>query len=178
LVTQAATDNAPTPGTIRLGADGRYLDADEVALAILGVTLEQLRHAPPGSFSATPLEPDARAAFVDEWQREGGDALAGAASLRRLDGRVLRVSFLVEPEADGTFLAMIQPTDDAAVETPEIYTISGVLREWRAADRRLQEVPADGAEWSQLQLRVANLRATYHRLARSRQSAERHNRER
>jgi hypothetical protein len=73
---------------------------------------------------------------------------------------------------------MIQPTGEDAVETPEIYTISGVLREWRAADRRLLEVPPDGSEWLQLQKRVDDLRETYHRLALSRQSAELRNRER
>jgi PAS domain-containing protein len=45
-------------GTVMLDRDGRYLDADESALELLGVpSVDELRNTPPETFAAVPPDP-------------------------------------------------------------------------------------------------------------------------
>jgi len=150
-------------GWIRLDEHGAYLDADEGALSILGVTLDQLRKSEPGAFSAQPLDPVAAQAFRDAWERGDRQTLAGSATIARPDGQDVPISFLIEPQPDSTLLAVIKTDLSAPPRPTAIYTVAEVLRAWRDAERRLQEVLADTPEWIELQARIAELRAEYQR---------------
>ena len=48
-----------TDATMILNEDGTPAEASPAALAILGVTLDQLRELPRGAFAATPPDPAA-----------------------------------------------------------------------------------------------------------------------
>lgn len=151
-------------GWIRLNEQGAYLDADEGALSILGVTLDQLRDAEPGAFSAEPPDPVAAEAFRKAWERGDRQTLAGSATVKRPDGNQVPITFLIEPQPDATLLAVVKADLGAAPRPTAIYTVAEVLRAWRDAERRLQEVLSDTPEWIELQRRVAELRAEYQRV--------------
>jgi PAS domain-containing protein len=158
----------PRSGVIRLAADGRPLDIDANALAILGVAREQFMTAPRGAFSARPL-PDAESeALRAEWERAGRPELVGASTIRRGDGTEARVSFLIEEQPDGTLIAIITPLDEPTSAATKVYTAADVLREWRSAERDMAEVPAGTREHGELSGRVAELRTTYQRIVRTR----------
>lgn len=151
-------------GMIRLAADGRALDIDENALAILRVTRQQFLDAPPGAFSAQKLPEAEETALREQWERAGRPELIGASTVRRGDGTEARVSFLIEAQPDGTFVAVVTPLDEPVSQASQLFTAADVLREWRSAERTLTEVPAGSHEHDELTGRVAELRATYHRL--------------
>jgi PAS domain-containing protein len=150
-------------GWIRLNEQGAYLDADEGALSILGVTLDQLRESQPGAFPAQPLDPVAAEAFRAAWELGDRQTLAGSTTIRRPDGQNVPITFLIEPQPDTTLLAVIKSDFGAPSRPTAIYTVAEVLRAWRDAERRLQEVLSDTPEWIELQARVAELREEYQR---------------
>ena len=167
MPTSPVSDESSEPrvsGWITLDGSGHYLSADEAALALLGVTLEELRQAPPGSFSAEPPDEEGAQALRDEWERTGRQTLAGTANLKRPDGTSLSVTFLIEPQADGTLLAGIQPVAGGERHARKVYTIAEVLRAWRTAERELQEVAVGTPEWTELVTEVEELRSEYQRL--------------
>lgn len=146
-----------------LNPDGTTADANQAALELLGVSLEQLRDLPPGAFSAR-RDPDERAAFRREWEREGEPDLSGEATLRRLDGSELRVRFGVTPLEEGRYLAILEPITGNTDDPPAIYTAGQVLAHWRAAERRLAEVPEGSAEWRSVNHEIERFRKRYHEL--------------
>jgi PAS domain-containing protein len=154
---------------IHLGPDGRGLDIDDNALAILGVTREQFLAAPPGAFSAQKLPETEEEELRAAWERDGRPEVIGASTVRRGDGTQVRVSFLIDAQPDGTFLAVVTPLDESAAQAPRVYTAADVLREWRSAERRMAEVTSGTPEHSELSGRVAELRAAYQVLVASRQ---------
>ncbi len=80
-----------------LNADGTTADASPAALELLGLTIEELRALPPGALSAEPRDPDAQAAFREQWERQGSPDIGGEATVRRLDGTSIRVKFGITP---------------------------------------------------------------------------------
>lgn len=151
-------------GWIRLSEQGIYLDADEGALSILGVTLDQLRETQPGTFSAEPLDPAAAEAFREAWERGDRQTLAGSTTVKRPDGHQVPITFLIAPQPDTTLLAVVQTEVGAKSRPTAIYTVAEVLSAWRDAERRLPEVLSDTPEWIELQARIADLRAEYQRV--------------
>lgn len=153
-------------GWVRLSTAGRYLDADEAALAMLGMTLAELRHALPGSFSAEPPDPAATEALRGEWERTGRGALAGSTTVKRPDGSELALRFLIEPQPNGTMLAVIEAMPEAgkSAHPTVIYTVAGVLSAWRAAERQLEALTPGSPEEVQLRAQIDNLRSEYRRL--------------
>jgi PAS domain S-box-containing protein len=124
--------------------DGRYTDANDDALALLGVTREQLLAAKIGDFSGPHADMAAKV-----WHRlatTGAEIPTGEATLYRPDGIEVRVRYTAfEHLGDGTYRIefVLTPGDP---ETPPVADRpSQVLREWRAADRAVDAGERDGA---------------------------------
>jgi PAS domain S-box-containing protein len=144
-----------------LNADGTTADANREALEMLGVTREQLTSLPAGAFSPEPPDPEADAAFREQWKRQGTPDIGGEATIRRLDGSSVRVKFGVTAIEDGRFVAVLEPVAAPTDAPPVVYTAGQVLTEWRAAERRLQEIPEGTAEWRAVQHDIDVFRGRY-----------------
>jgi hypothetical protein len=150
---------------IVVGADSAVTEATDAALEILGLTLAELRALPPGGLS---LEEDraGSAEFAAAWAETGRDAILGAGTIRLLDGRLIRVRYLISPQPDGTYEIVIERSDEPIAEPPRAYTLGTVLSAWRAAERRLDAVAPDSPEWVAAQAEIEHFRIEYQRLAR------------
>ena len=111
---------------ILVGADSTIIEATDAALEILGMSLAELRAMPPGALS---LEEDkaGREGFEDAWQEAGRGAIVGAGTVRLLDGRLIRVRYLIDPRPDGTFEVILERSQEAIGEPPRAYTVGSVL---------------------------------------------------
>jgi PAS domain S-box-containing protein len=144
-----------------LTADGTVEDASPAALRLLGVTLEELRTAAPGTFSTEPPDPEADAAFREAWTGVGSGPIAGRATLKRKDGSLRRVRYVIAPRSDGSFAAVLEPIDERVDARSTAVVVGDVLAAWRAAERRLEEVVPDSSEWQHLQTEIRALRDRY-----------------
>lgn len=151
-----------------LNADGTTAEASPAALELLGLTLEQLRALPPGALSAEPMDPDTRAAFLEQWEGQGSPDIGGEATMQRLDGTCIRVKFGVTPIEDGRFLALIEPVAGPTEQPRTVYTAGQVLAEWRAAERRMVEIPPASAEWHHAQAQIEIFQKRYQELFKGR----------
>jgi PAS domain S-box-containing protein len=147
--------------TMILNADGTTADANLEALEMLGVTRDQLVSLPPAAFSPEPPDPDADAAFREAWERQGNPDIGGEATIRRLDGSSVRVKFGITPIEEGRFVAFMEPVAAPIDAPPAIYTAGQVLAEWRAAERRLTEIPEGTAEWRAVRHDIDVFRSRY-----------------
>ena len=114
-------------------ADGRYLDADDGALRLLGMTLDQLRRFSVGDFSGA-LAPRVRTVWR-RCARTGRAVPLGEATLHLPDGGEVRVRYRrIErlPSGDVRLWleAALDPCDDPVAARP-----AELLAEWRAAER-------------------------------------------
>lgn len=158
----------PDDAWITFTADSKILDANQAALDLLGVTLEQLRAAPPGAFDAEPQTPEQQAAFRAAWEGEGQPDIVGASTLQRPDGTRLRVTFGITGMPDGRFIAVMRPLDEPANQRPEIFTAGDVLAHWRAAERRLDALGADAPERAHVERDIERFREAYQQIFRLR----------
>jgi PAS domain-containing protein len=147
--------------TVILNADGTTADANAAALEMLGVTLDVLKSLPPGALSPDPPDPVGEAAFRKEWEAEGQPDIGGQATVKRVDGSQVRVKFGITPLEDGRFLAVMEPVDAPLDTAPVVYTAGQVLAEWRAAERRLTEIPEGSAEWRAIHRDIDLFRKRY-----------------
>ncbi len=150
--------------TMILNADGTTADANAAALELLRVSLDEIRALPPGAFSPDPPDPGADKAFRKEWERHGSPDLGGEATIRRLDGSTLRVKFGITPIEDGKFVAIMEPVGGRTDAPPTVYSAGQVLAEWRAAERRLAEIPEGTAEWRSVHHEIDTFRSRYQEL--------------
>lgn len=150
--------------TLTINADGKIADANEAALDLLRVTLEQARALPPGAFSAEPPDPAADKSFREQWEREGTPDIGGEGTLRRPDGTSVRVKFGITPLDDGRFLAILEEIDAGHDAPPILYTAGQVLAEWRAAERRLAAIVEGSPEWTAVSDEIEVFRRRYHAL--------------
>jgi PAS domain S-box-containing protein len=151
----------PDRPTIIVTADGTYTDANPAALDLLGVTLDELRASPPGRFSAEPSDPDAEAAFRDQWEASGRPDLGGAGRLRRADGSTAWVKFAIREVDDGSFVVLLTPVPDRPQQPSVLYTVGDVLAEWRAAERRLEALAEDAPERHSILADIEEFREQY-----------------
>jgi PAS domain-containing protein len=151
---------------VQLGSDGRYIDADEAALALLGVdTVEELRETSPDAFQVEPQDPAATTAFQQAMVDAVFQGLLGEVAFRRRDGELVRVRTAIIPEPQGGYRALMYPVERPTTNlVPRIYKIADVLAEWRTAERRLVEVDPDSEEGRQLAADVELLRQQYQQL--------------
>jgi PAS domain-containing protein len=149
--------------TVLINADGTYADASGAALELLGVTIEELRAAGRGAFAVEPVSPEASAAIESAWDRSGAQDAVGHATVKRPDGATVRVRYLLTSQPDGRYLIAIQPIRESASQPSTLYTMGRVLSAWRAAEKRLEEVPPGSAEWIRTQAEVDAFREEYRR---------------
>jgi PAS domain-containing protein len=147
--------------TMTLATDGRVLEASPDALDLLDIDLDELRSLPPGSFSPDPPDPEAEAAFRDEWEAQGRPDVMGEGTLQRLDGSKVRVRFAITPTEDGRFRAVFEPVDTPVGAPPRSFTAGEVLAAWRTAERRLMHLAEGSAEWAAATLEIEHFRAEY-----------------
>jgi PAS domain-containing protein len=150
-----------TGAALVVDADGQVAEADDRALEILGVTFEQLRSLPPGSFNAEPADVDAERAFRASWEAQRSPDVVGESTIKLLDGTLKRVKFAIVPLDGGQFRIILEPTEGAVGEQPRLYTAGQVLSEWRAAERRLADLPPDSADAEAVRAEIERFRATY-----------------
>jgi hypothetical protein len=150
---------------IVVAGDSTILEATDGALELLDLTFEQLQSLPPGSLS---LDEDraATAGFEAAWRESGRAEIFGSGSVRLLDGRLIRLRYLITPQADGTFAIVIERADEAVSDPPRMYTTGAVLSAWRAAERSLENVVPGTAEWNAAQAEIDYFRAEYRRVSR------------
>ncbi len=154
----------PAEGVVDLDASGhRYVAANEAALRILGVTLQELLASDPDRFSVDERDPEAQSELEAQWNRDGRDAVVGSAPLRRADGRIIRVTYAVEATDTG-FRARIRPLDAPTGAPTTMYTVGDVLRQWREAERRLATLVPSTPEWASAEAEIDLLRGRYHEL--------------
>ena len=126
--------------------DGRIDEASDAALTLLGVTIEQLRELPPGSFSPESRDEEAEEAFRQEWEASGRHDIAGLGTLRLLDGQQIRVRFAITPISRGRFLVILEKIAGQVSAPPQLYTGDEVIARWRPEERRLETLDPDDAE--------------------------------
>src|SRR4051812_18080965 len=148
--------------------EGQPLDADPVALDLLGVsTVDALRATPPGSFQPVPPDPDEERAFRAAFAGSVTLGLIGEGAIRRLDGELVRVRPAIIRQPDETYRVLSYPVERPTENlTPRVYRIADVLAEWRSAERRLVDLDPGSDEGQQLAGEVALLREQYQLLFR------------
>jgi PAS domain-containing protein len=150
---------------IALDAAGRYVDANAVALDLLGVTLAELRASGPDRFAIRPaIEGDA-AALRAGWEAGGAQPLVGTTGLRRPDGTAIRVAYAIEAAEPG-FRVRLWQVDGSPEAPASMFTVGDVLREWRAAERELTELRPGSSEWARTLSEIELLRGRYQELFR------------
>jgi hypothetical protein len=152
--------------TLTILADGTVEDASPDALHLLGVSLAQLRSLPRGAFSPDPPDAEADAAFRRQWEAGGRPDIGGDATLQRLDGSKVRVRFAIAALGDGRFFAVLSPTRGSTAAPANIFTGGKILSEWRAAERRLTEVPPGSEDAAAIEAEIERLRTHYQDLFR------------
>ncbi len=151
---------------IRLDAAGQYVDANTAALELLGISLPELRASAPDRFAMQPANETERAAFSEAWQSRGARPLVGTSELRRSDGTTIRVSYAIEADEDG-FRARLRQIEGTPLAPASVFTVSDVLREWRAAERELAELASGSPEWNRRHEEIEMLRGQYQELFRA-----------
>jgi PAS domain-containing protein len=148
---------------ITMDGTGRYTEANEAALDLLGVTLAELRASPSDRFAIEPANEIEKAALRRAWESGGSPPLVGTAGLKRADGATIRVSYAVEASGSG-FRARLWPVEGSPEAPRSLYWVGTVLREWRAAERRLAELSRDSPEWTRTVSEIELLRGRYREL--------------
>ena len=148
---------------INIDANGRYVRANRPALQLLGVTLEELRASPPDRFAIRPSSEAEQAALRTEWASDGSRPLIGTAGLKRADGSTIRISYAIEAHRSG-FRARLWPVEGSPEAPPSVFTVGGVLREWRAAERELADLVPGSPEHARTASEIEMLRDKYHEL--------------
>jgi hypothetical protein len=153
---------------VTLDIEGRYLDADERALELLGVdSIETLRATPPEAFAAVPADPEEQTAWRRAYFESASSAVLAEAAFRRLDGELVRVRTAILNEPEGRFRALFYPIERPTQDlSAKIYTVSDVLAEWRGAERRLEALDPTSEEAVTLQADIELLRDQYQALFR------------
>lgn len=159
--------------TILINPDGTYADASPLALQLLGVAREELLAMGPGSFSVDPPDPEASRALREAWEGTGSPDIGGETTIMRGDGTKARLRFVITVRDDGSYLAMIESASGELDRPAAVFTLGDVLSEWRAAERRLDEMDAGSGEWQAVQSEITALRDRYQKSFAARARAER-----
>lgn len=156
--------DGPT-AAVTLDAAGRYVDANDTALDLLGVpSVDALRATDPEAFSPVPPDPDETAAFQRAYAESAARGLLVESAFRRTDGELVRARTAILPEGDGyrvVFHPIERPTANLSVR---VYTISDVLAEWRQAERRLVSLAPDSEEAARVSEQIDLFRAQYQQM--------------
>jgi len=166
LGAHALTEPGTTEAVIRIDAAGAYVDANEAALELLGLTLTELRASPRDRFAIRPANVAEQAAFREEWESAGSRPIVGTAGLKRGDGATIRVSYAIEADESG-FVARLWEVPGSPDAPPSVFSVGEVLRSWRAAERELAELRQGSPEWARTLSEIEMLRDRYRELFRT-----------
>lgn len=154
--------------SVILDPEGRFLDADEHALDLLGVpTVEELRALPPDAFAALPPDPVEQEAWRKAYFASRAEGVLAEGAFRRADGELVRVRTAIMDEGNGRYRALFYPVERPTSNlSSRVFRIADVLTEWRAAERRLESVDPNSDEGRQIAADVELLRQQYHQMFR------------
>lgn len=155
---------AVEPAVVVVRSDGTYVDANDAALDIFGVTRDRFLASKPSDWTEAAPDPKANAAFRQQWAAAGEPDLGGATTIVRPDGQRRRIRFVITPRSEDEYVAVLEPLPEPTTNPTVVFTAGSVLAEWRAAERRLEAVPADSPEWQATASQIKTLREQYHRL--------------
>lgn len=153
---------------IRLDAAGRWQDASDEALELLGVpSVEALRALPSDAFAPDPVDPVEQAAFADAYASSLAQGMLIESPFRRLDGELVRARAAVLPDDDGGYRLLFYPVERPTTNrSTKVFTIADVLAEWRGAERRLVALDPGSAEARRVAGEIELLRVAHGRLFR------------
>ena len=151
---------------LRLDATGRWLDASDEALELLGVpSVDALRELPPDAFSPEPTDPAEQAAFQEAYATSLAQGLLIECPFRRLDGELVRARAAILADHDGDYRLLFYPVERPTTNlSTKVFTIADVLAEWRGAERRLVALDGGSDEAQRLSGEIEVLRMTHERL--------------
>ncbi len=151
---------------LTLDPTGRYLDADQEALDLLGVgSVEDLRDTDPSVFQAVSPNPADVEALGQAFTTAAFEGMLAEGAIRRLDGELVRIRTAVMPLDGGGYRALLYPVERPTVNlTQRVYRIADVLAEWRSAERRLVDLDPASEDAQRLAEEVVLLRAQYQEL--------------
>jgi PAS domain-containing protein len=151
---------------LRVDATGRWLDASEEALDLLGVpSVDALRALPPDAFSPEPADPAEQAAFQEAYATSLAQGLLIEGPFKRLDGELVRARAAILADAAGDYRLLFYPVERPTTNrSTKVFTIADVLAEWRGAERRLVTLDGGSEEAQRLTGEIEVLRMTHERL--------------
>jgi PAS domain-containing protein len=166
-----AIEDPPEPmawptATVTLDAAGRYVDANQPALDLLGVSsVEALRAAGPETFAVTATDPEESAAFQRAYAESAARGLLIESAFRRTDGELVRARSAILPDGTGGYRAVFHPIERPTTDVSwRIYTIADVLAEWRSAERRLVELDPGSDAAARVTEQIELFREQYRRM--------------
>jgi len=155
---------AGEPAVVVVRGDGTYVDANDAALEIFGVSRDAFLASKSSDWTDDRPDPNADTAFRQQWTAAGEPDLGGATTIVRPDGQRRRIRFVITHGSGDEYVAVLEPLPEPTTNPTVLFTAGSVLAEWRAAERRLEAVPADSPEWQATTERIQALREQYHRL--------------
>lgn len=145
--------------TFRIAPDGRYVDGDDAALRLLGVTLQELRSKQVGDFT----KPEQRDVIRANWHtivKSPGAPVVRASTVIRPDGSTVLAHMLTpQAAADGTFVVRGYAVDQAGA--PQTETLAEILDRWRAAERACAASEPGSPTRQEAELEAESLRLLY-----------------
>ena len=152
--------------SVLLDAEGRYLDADDAALELLGVpTVEEFRAMSPAQFAVAPPDPEGEEAWRRAYFDSRAEGVFAEGAFRRTDGELVRIRTAIIDQRDGTYRALFYVTERPTTNlTARVYRIADVLAEWRSAERELAELDPESNEAREVQALIDLLREQHHTL--------------
>lgn len=132
---------------VRIGPDGRYLDANDALLETTGYELHELQGLPVGALSGISLVDPVEAAHA---LREGGVPFEPGALVLLLarDGSLVPARFLaaVQHEAGGIEIRVEAVRDDEP-DLQRPFALQRILEAWRQAGQRVEEADGETRLW-------------------------------
>lgn len=126
---------------VDLDEDGRYVDAGEQALAVYGVTMDELRQHTVGDFAPTGLGRIHRALFL--WiVRSNRDFGGGDSTIVSPDGHATPIRCSSVRRIGDRYRVTFEIIAGESVP-PHSHTLARVLDAWRQAERDLENGKAD-----------------------------------
>jgi PAS domain-containing protein len=156
-------EDQPSEAVVELDMAERCVDANAAALDILGVSLDELRAAPPGQFAVQPVIPGEQRSLRAQWAEGGEELVVGTAGVRRGDGAIIRVAYALE-KTPGGLRARLWQVEGSPESPTSVFTVGDVLREWRAAERELTELVPGSRDWARTLGEIELLRDRYQEL--------------
>lgn len=158
-----ATARSEQLARVLISADGHYLDANPLALELLGVDAAALRTHVVGDFTVPEFRDASRASWAHMAATGQVEFLIDETFLLRPDGTatVVKVHPVVPGEAPGTWWAQFEPIAGPRGRVLSLAKPNQVLNAWRAAERRAAAWPEGSPEREAAERTAAGLGALY-----------------